>query len=76
MNNVEPNFSSVYLKVFFWMFLNIRRKIPVPVSFLLNVIAVLQLKPIFIQKEVPALVFSWQFSETIFLKSTAISKKA
>ena len=33
------------------------------VTFLINVIAGLQLKPIFIQKEFPALVFSWQLSE-------------
>ena len=33
------------------------------VSFLVNVAAGLQLKPIFIQKQVPALVFFWQLSE-------------
>ena len=33
------------------------------VSFLINVVASLQLKPIFIWKEVPPLVFPWQLAE-------------
>ena len=32
-------------------------------SFLINIVAGVQLKPIFIQKQAPALVFSWQLSE-------------
>ena len=39
----------------------------------------MQLNPIFIQKEVPALVFSWQLSEIFnnnFLKGIIIRKKA
>ena len=45
------------------MFLNIRKKAPVPSVLLINVVADLQLKPIFIQKEVLALVFFWQLPE-------------
>ena len=35
----------------------------------------MQLKPIFIQKKVPALVFSWQLSEILNKKSSVTWKK-
>ena len=52
------------------------------VSFLINISCGMQFKPIFIQKEVPTLVFSWQLSEifnnNFFLKrkKSLLQKKA
>ena len=48
-------------------------------SFLINVVAGSQLKPIFIQKEIPVLVFSWQLSESFnnnFFKKHCYKKKS
>ena len=78
LNNAELNFSSIYLKTQKWVFLkmvlNIRRKTVVPESFLINIVAGLQLKPIFIQKEIPALVFSRQLSEILATTFLTLNK--
>ena len=47
------------------MFFNIRRKTPLPECLFNKYTRRIQLKPIFIQKEVPALAFSWQSSEIL-----------
>ena len=55
------------------------RKIYVPESFFeINIVADLEIKPIFIQKEAPALVFSWQLTESFNkdIFNTAPWKKA
>ena len=45
------------------MFLNIRRETPVPECPFCKYKCSLELKPIFIQKEAPVQVFSWQLSK-------------
>ena len=59
------------------MFLNIRKKTPLPECPFHKCSCSMQLKPIFIQKEVLALVFSsyLKFLTMTFLKSIVIRKR-
>ena len=64
LNNVKRNYSSLKIvKLVLNVSQNLQENAFTGESFLINISCRMQLKPIFIQKEVPTLVFSWQVSE-------------
>ena len=75
LNNVKRNYSSLKIVKFV---LNVSQHLQENAStgesFLINISCRMQLKPIFIQKEVPVLVFSWQLSE-FFLTTTFLKRE-